>query len=758
MSTRTSRIGIGRDHPRYKWVALSNTTLGSLLATINLSIVLISLPAIFRGIKVNPLAPGEIDYLLWVLLSYMVVTAVLVVTAGRISDMLGRVRMYNLGFAIFTVGSILLFLTPGSGNQAALEMIVFRVVQAVGGAFLFANAPAILTDAFPVEQRGLALGLNMIAGTAGQLLGLVLGGVLAAIDWHLVFLVSVPVGVLGTVWAFVALHETTVTRRGQRVDVIGNLLFASGLVVFLVGITYGLLPYGSSSMGWLNPWVDAGLLGGPVLIAVFVMYEQRVKDPMLDMSLFRIRAFAAGNAATLFGAIARGGLQFMLIIWLQGIWLPTHGYSYQDTPLWSGIYMIPLLAGFILLGPLFGLLSDRFGQRPFAAGAMLITALGFVLLALLPADFSYPEFAAVLVVMGLGMGGFLSPNTAWIMNAVPAGARGVASGTRATFQNSGMLLSMGIFFTMVILGLAGNLPAALGHGLTAAGLPAAQACPDRPRATHVGALRRLPRLQPDPDAGAGRGAAQPLRRCSGNPPRSQLLPQPGEPRLHHRLADRVCDRRGAQPAGRGGVAGAVGVEGGASGRRGCARGRGASRARGGPGRGRTRRGPVTGRQAGRRSRRGAAVPLALRGRPAPQRVGAAPKSAARREAGRASSTRVATGRTKRSRRGSRAVDQPGAALALCAAVASAPSGPQTASYVTAAATMINPAWSARATQYAHARRPTHTLTTTQMAIPAPTRRTQRSKGPPEMCQSARGELPTPETSAPARSPRPIGTT
>ena len=475
MSTRTSLIGIGRDHPHYKWVALSNTTLGSLLATINLSIVLISLPAIFRGIKVNPLAPSEIDYLLWVLLSYMVVTAVLVVTAGRISDMLGRVRMYNLGFADFTAGSILLFLTPGSGNQAALELIVFRVVQAVGGAFLFANAPAILTDAFPVEQRGLALGLNMIAGTAGQLLGLVLGGILAAIDWHLVFLVSVPVGVVGTVWAFIALHETAVARRGQRIDVVGNLLFAGGLIVFLVGITYGLLPYGTSSMGWLNPWVDAGLVGGPLLLAAFVLYEQRVRDPMLDISLFRIRAFAAGNAATLFGAIARGGLQFMLIIWLQGIWLPIHGYSYQDTPLWSGIYMIPLLAGFILLGPLFGLLSDRFGQRPFAAGAMVITAVGFVLLALLPADFSYLEFAAVLVVMGLGMGGFLSPNTAWIMNAVPAGARGVASGTRATFQNSGMLLSMGIFFTLVILGLAGNLPAALNHGLTAAGLPAAQA-------------------------------------------------------------------------------------------------------------------------------------------------------------------------------------------------------------------------------------------------------------------------------------------
>ncbi|HXZ99706.1 MAG TPA: MFS transporter [Candidatus Binatia bacterium] len=475
MSQRTVRLGIHREHPGYKWVALSNTTLGTLLATINFSILLISLPAIFRGIGVNPLAPGEIDYLLWLLLSYMVVTAVLVVTAGRISDMVGRVRMYNLGFAIFTVGSVLLFFTPGRGNTAALEMILFRVVQAVGGAFLFANAPAILTDAFPTQQRGFALGLNMIAGSAGQLLGLVLGGILAAIDWHLVFVVSVPVGLLGTAWAYVALHETATPGRRQRVDIVGNLLFAAGLIVLLVAITYGLLPYGSSTMGWLDPWVLAGLVGGPLLLAVFVLVERRVRDPMLDIRLFRIRPFAAGNTATLFGSIARGGLQFMLIIWLQGIWLPLHGYQYQDTPLWSGIYMIPLLAGFILLGPLFGLLSDRFGQRWFAAAAMAITAAAFSLLTLLPANFSYPEFAAVLVLMGLGMGGFMSPNTAWIMNSVPAQNRGIASGTRATFQNSGMLLSMAIFFTMVIVGLAGTLGATLLHGLTAAGVPAAAA-------------------------------------------------------------------------------------------------------------------------------------------------------------------------------------------------------------------------------------------------------------------------------------------
>ncbi len=459
----------------YRWVALSNTTLGMLMATINSTIILISLPAIFRGIHVNPLVPRETSVFLWLVMGYLVVTATLVVTAGRISDMLGRVRLYNLGFAVFTAGSLLLFLTQGSGNAAALEMIGFRVIQGVGAAFLFANSAAILTDAFPPEQRGLALGLNMVAAIAGSLIGLILGGVLSAIDYHLVFLVSVPVGICGTVWAYLALRETATITEGQRVDVPGNVAFAAGLILLLVGITYALLPYGGSSMGWGNPLVLGMLGGGVALLAAFLWIETRVADPMFRLDLFRNRSFAAGNASGLLASISRGGLQFMLIIWLQGIWLPLHGYSFVQTPLWSGIYMLPMMGGFMLCGPLAGFLSDRFGARSFATGGMLLNVAAFLLLAGLPADFSYPAFALVLLMMGIGMGLFASPNATAIMNAVPSRHRGVASGMRATFQNSGMLISMGIFFTMVVTGLAGALPPALLHGLTAAGIPAAAA-------------------------------------------------------------------------------------------------------------------------------------------------------------------------------------------------------------------------------------------------------------------------------------------
>ena len=336
---------------RYKWIALSNTTIGMLMATINSSIILISMPAIFNGVGINPLAPGETNYFLWLLLSYMVVTATLVVAFGRISDMLGRVKLYNLGFAIFTLGSILLFLTPGSGNTAVLLMIVFRLVQGVGAAFLFSNSTAILTDAFPARQRGMAMGINQIAAIVGSFVGLILGGVLATFNWRLVFLVSVPIGIFGTVWAYLMLHETATIRRNQKMDWPGTVTFAAGLTVLLLGITYGIEPYGKSSTGWGNPGVIAALVGGALLLGLFVLIELWASDPMFRLSLFRIRAFAAGNIANFLGALTRGGLQFMLVIWLQGIWLPLHGYSFKDTPLWAGIYMTPLLIGFIIMGP-----------------------------------------------------------------------------------------------------------------------------------------------------------------------------------------------------------------------------------------------------------------------------------------------------------------------------------------------------------------------------------------------------------------------
>src|SRR5579875_3399341 len=367
----------------YKWIALSNTTLGVLMATINASIVLIALPTIFNGIHINPLTPGNTSFLLWILMGYMVVTSTLLVTVGRISDMLGRVRMYTLGFAVFTVGSILLFLTPGTGTTGGYEIIAFRIIQAIGGSFLFANSAAILTDAFPANERGLGLGINQIAAIGGSVLGLILGGVLAAINWRLVFLVSVPFGIIGTVWAYLMLRETAAIRRHQRLDIWGNVTFAAGLTILLVGLTYGLLPYGSHTMGWTNPWVIAALIARAILLIAFAFIEVRTPDPMFRLELFKIRPFAAGNVSAMLGATARGGLQFMLIIWLQGIWLPIHGYSFAETPLWAGIYMLPMMVGFLVAGPLSGYLSDRYGARPFSTGGMLVATAAFILLTFL---------------------------------------------------------------------------------------------------------------------------------------------------------------------------------------------------------------------------------------------------------------------------------------------------------------------------------------------------------------------------------------
>lgn len=461
--------------PRYKWVALTNTTLGVLMASIDSSIVLISLPSIFNGIHINPLAPGETNYFLWILLGYMVVTATLLVTFGRISDMFGRVRFYNLGFAIFTVGSILLWLTPGTGDAGALQLIIFRLIQGVGAGFLFSNSAAILTDAFPANQRGLALGINQIAAILGSVIGLILGGILSYFDWRLVFLVSVPVGIVGTVWAYLMLREVSTPRQHQSIDWAGNVTFAIGATVLLLGITYGIEPYGGSPTGWGNPLVIAALTLGILLLAVFIWIELHVADPMFRLDLFRIRAFATGNISSFLGSIARGGLQFMLVIWLQGIWLPLHGYSYDVTPLWAGIYLLPLMAGFVVMGPMSGWLSDRFGARIFSTTGMLIQALGFLLLTILPANFDYIWFAILLFILGLGQGMFSSPNTSSVMGSVPADQRGVASGMRATFQNSGSLVSIGIFFSIITAGLAASLPVTLFSGLTQAGVPAAVA-------------------------------------------------------------------------------------------------------------------------------------------------------------------------------------------------------------------------------------------------------------------------------------------
>lgn len=454
----------------YKWIALSNTTLSMLLGFINITSVLLALPVIFRGIGINPLAPGSTALLLWVLMGYMLVTAVFVVAFGRLGDMFGRSRMYNLGFAIFTLGSLLCALTWSTGPAGALELILFRVVQGMGGAFLFANSPAILTDAFPENQRGMALGLNQVAGIGGSFLGILVGGLLSEVGWRWVFLFNVPIGIIGTIWSYRTLRQVG-TRKKESIDWLGNLTFAAGLTMVLVGAIYGIIPSATSSMGWTTPFVLSMFGGGIVLLIAFCLIEQRVKAPMFRLNLFRIRAFAAGNLAGFMSALARGGFMLMLTIWLQGIWLPLHGYDFTITPLWAGIYMIPSSIGILALGPLSGRLSDRYGARYFATGAMILTAVGFLFLLLLPVNFKYPLFAAIIFLDGLSMGMFMSPNTAAIMNSLPPQHRGAGSGMRATIMNIGTPISMAVIFTLMVVGLNATMPAALYSGLVQNGIP-----------------------------------------------------------------------------------------------------------------------------------------------------------------------------------------------------------------------------------------------------------------------------------------------
>jgi MFS family permease len=453
----------------YKWVALSNTTIGTLLASLDGTIVLISLPAIFRGIQIDPL--NSFQYLLWLLFGYSVVTSTLLVTFGRISDMFGRVKLYNLGFAVFTVGTLLAYFTPNTGTLGATELIAFRIIQGIGGAFLFANGAAIIVDAFPENERGQALGINMVSLLAGSMVGLIMGGVLAAYNWRYIFLVAAPIGIFGTVWSYLRLEERGRINRNQKLDIWGNVTFGVGLILLLVGMTYGVMPYGDSPMGWGSPWVIASLALGGALLAAFPFIEMHVESPMFRLELFRMRVFSAANFAGLLSSIGRGGVQIMLVILLQGIWLPLHGYSYESTPFWSGIYITPMLLGFVVMGPISGRLADKHGARGLATAGMVVSAVTFMLLSLLPYNFQFWEFAAILFVMGLGGGLFASPNTVSIMNSVPPENRGAASGMRATLQNIGQTVSIAIFFSIVLSSLSSSLPSALSSAVQKAGAP-----------------------------------------------------------------------------------------------------------------------------------------------------------------------------------------------------------------------------------------------------------------------------------------------
>ena len=468
MNSTVSGKSIGKKRGLdYKWVVMINVIMSGLMSSINGSITLISLPAIFNGIHIDPL--NSFQYLLWILMGYGLVTATLMLGFGRLSDIYGRVKLFKIGFLIFTVGSILLYLTPGTGDIGAIEIIAFRIIQAIGAAFLMANGSALLTDAFPVSERGKALGINMVAFMSGQFIGLLLGGILAIYDWRFVFLVSVPFGLLGTIWSFLKLKEISYRDPNTKIDIVGNIVFVASITSILLGITYGLMPYGNDAMGWHNPWVIASMIIGFALLAVFPFIENRSENPMFRMDLFKIKMFSYANIAGFLNAMGRGGMMFMLIILLQGIWLPLHGYSYESTPFWAGVYMLPLTLGVVVMGPISGMLSDKYGPRWIATMGMVISATAFLVLAALPYDFSYLEFGAAIFLMGVGQGMFSSPNTASIMNSVSPKDRGVASGMITTVIMTAFTASMAMFFTIVIVGITQKFPGAMTSSLASIG-------------------------------------------------------------------------------------------------------------------------------------------------------------------------------------------------------------------------------------------------------------------------------------------------
>ncbi len=466
----------------YKWTVLVNTTLGGLMGSINMTIVLISLPTIFRGLNINPTAPGEFVILLWVMMGYSIILATLLVTFGRLSDIYGRTRLYTLGFIIFTLGSILSSIIPDNSKNLGAEMLIaFRMIQAVGGGLLMVNSTALITDSFGPSERGRALGINQISFIAGSLIGLIAGGLLASTNWHLVFIVSVPFAVAGSLWSVFKLKQTA-TREKVPMDIAGNIGLGGGLVLLSLGFTYALVPYGTSSMGWGSPWVLASFVVGVALLVAFVFIELKVKYPLFNLQLFRIRAFSYGNFANFMSSLGRGAIMFLVVIWLQGIFLPLHGFSYSSTPFWAGIYMLPMMAGFIALGPIGGMLTDKYGARVFATTGMIIVAVSLYLLTLLPYNFTVWQFELILLMNGIGSGLFAAPNTTAVMNSLPFESRGAGSGMRTTFNNIGQTISMAIFFSIAITIFSDKLPSSLYQTSISIGLPAELA----------GALSKIP--------------------------------------------------------------------------------------------------------------------------------------------------------------------------------------------------------------------------------------------------------------------------
>jgi EmrB/QacA subfamily drug resistance transporter len=411
----------------YKWRVLTNTTVATLMSSIDANIVLISLPTIGREL------PGtNATLLLWILLGYSLLTAVVLLNFGRLSDMFGRVRLYVLGFAVFTLGSALC-----GFSQTGLELVLFRLVQAVGAGFLFSNGAAIITDAFPPNERGRALGVNQVSIVVGAVSGLVLGGIITStIGWRWIFFVNVPIGLIATLRAHADLHELGKPEEKPKIDWAGNVVFAAGLTLILLAVTLG-------SLGQISdPLAFTAGVAGVALLGLFLWIEAHEPRPMLELSLFRNRQFAASGLAMLLNALARGAFTFILVFYLQG---PPR---FLD-PFTAGLFLIPVSASLATLGPISGWLSDRYGPRPFVVAGLLISAGGFLWLANIGPDESFLALTPPLILVGAGMGLFASPNRAAMMTAVPPARRGVASGIGTTFINSGTTLSLGL--TLVIM-------------------------------------------------------------------------------------------------------------------------------------------------------------------------------------------------------------------------------------------------------------------------------------------------------------------
>jgi len=450
---------------------LVNSFLGSLMASMTMSAIIIALPDILRGIGVNPMSPLGFASMMWLMFSYPLMVAVAVPIVGRLSDMYGRGRMFTIGDAIFTVMSTLLGIVPGYGSVAVAQMIAYRFVQGLGGSMMFTNSAAIITDVYPPHRRGVAMGIVSIAFSAGSIIGLVVGGVLAVVNWRLVFLVNTPIGIASTAWAYVTVYRLPLGLRRVRVDYLGASMLAASLVLLLLGITFGMLPSGNSMMSWGSPMVLGLIGGGLLLMALLIPVEMRTGEPILKINLFRIRPFTFGVLSALFLFLAQGANIFVLSLLLQAIYLPMHGVPYSETPLLAGIYLIPSSVANAVFAPVGGKLINRFGARVVSTIGAVLLGVSFELLTLLSLNFNYTLFAADLFLMGTGSGLFQSPNLVSIMSSVPQEDRSAASGLRASMQNIGLLMSFAVFLTLILVGSTAALSASISSALTKVGVP-----------------------------------------------------------------------------------------------------------------------------------------------------------------------------------------------------------------------------------------------------------------------------------------------